>query len=343
MNIPILIPAYQPNEKLLELVDELINIGFLHIIIVNDGSNIECNPIFEKLGKIKECHVMKHIVNLGKGRALKTGLNYIYLNFPETIGLVTADADGQHRPIDIFRIAQTLIDNPNKLVLGVRNFDKKVPIRSLLGNILTKHVFAFLTGKNISDTQTGLRGIPKEFIPLFIKLKGEGYEYEMDMLISTKSHNIQIIEEKIATVYIKNNKSSHFNPFFDSMKIYFLLLRFSFSSLFASFIDFIVFTITYLFSRNIFLSILFARFISGTINFLINKNLVFQNKENIFSPLFKYGVTLIVIGGISYISIEYVNTHFGINVIMAKIIIEILLFLASFEIQRDLVFSRSEV
>jgi len=125
MNIPVLIPAYNPDEVLYKVVHSLIDLDFKDIIIVDDGSKPECEPIFEKLEKMEQCHVLKHAVNSGKGRALKTGLNYFYLNFPNSSGIVTADADGQHQPRDILKVANILSENPGKLIMGVRKIGTK--------------------------------------------------------------------------------------------------------------------------------------------------------------------------------------------------------------------------
>jgi glycosyltransferase involved in cell wall biosynthesis len=88
MGIPVLIPAYKPTENLLNIAESLISLGCQNIIIVNDGSGPEFAPIFEKLRVLPQCHVLEHAVNLGKGRALKTGFNHIYLKFREARGIL---------------------------------------------------------------------------------------------------------------------------------------------------------------------------------------------------------------------------------------------------------------
>ncbi len=343
MNIPVLIPAYNPDDVLGKVVHSLIQLNFKDIIIVNDGSKPECEPIFEKLEKIEQCHVLRHAVNSGKGRALKTGLNYFYLNFPNSSGIVTADADGQHQPQDILKVAKTLKDNPNKLVLGVRKLGRKIPFRSLFGNTLTRVVFSLVIGRKISDTQSGLRGLPRSEVPHLLKVTGERYEYEINMLILTKVRSIDIIEEPIETIYIEENISSHFNPLFDSMRIYFQLLRFAFSSLLASFFDFIVFTITFKLTSNIMVSLLIGRFIIGSLlNYIINKRLVFRSKTGVFPSLLKYYLALVVMSLLSWVLIKMVVIQMGVKVIIAKVLVETLLFVLSFSIQREFVFLNKE-
>ena len=342
-SIPILIPSYNPDHRLLELVDALIGEGIKHIIIVNDGSGEESNSIFNKLEILESCTVLKHAVNCGKGRALKTGLNYFYLHFPGSPGVVTADSDGQHQPADILKIVNALSEHQGKFIMGVRKMGQKVPFRSLFGNVLTRFVFSFMVGKKISDTQSGLRGIPRPLVPQLLKVKGERYEYEINMLILTKKQSMDIIEKSIDTIYIEENKSSHFNPFFDSMKIYFQLLRFAFSSLIAAFFDFIVFTITFDLTANIILSLLTGRFLVGSmLNFIINKRLVFRTKGQVVSSLLKYYLALVIMSVLTYLLMNLAIERLGLKVIIAKILVETVLFAFSFSIQREFVFLNKE-
>jgi putative flippase GtrA len=338
INIPILIPAYNPDEALWRVVDGLIGLGFKDLIIVDDGSIPGCEPIFARLAQMKECHFLRHAINLGKGRALKTGLNYFYLHFPHSPGLVTADADGQHQPADILKVAAALTENPAKLVIGARQMSGKVPFRSLFGNVLTRFVFSSLVGKKIADTQSGLRGIPRAFIPHILALKGERYEYEINMLISTKIQGVKIIEMPIDTIYIEDNKASHFNPLVDSMRIYFLLFRFLFSSFFSAVIDLIVFITVYRLSASILAGITAARSVSGTVNFFINKKVVFKAKSNLYLTLLKYVLVLVIRGGLSYMLIYNGSYYLHIDVTGAYIVVESSLFIINFAIQRDFVF-----
>lgn len=337
MNITVLIPAYNPERPLLHLVETLLKRDFGPIVVVNDGSNPSCGDLFDQLSVMNRCHVLHHAVNLGKGRALKTGLNYCFIHFPEALGIVTADADGQHLPEDVCKVAEAFLDHPRSLVLGARTFAKGIPLRNLLGNLITRYVFRLLVGGKISDTQSGLRCLPMHFVPELLRLEGERYEYEINMLIVANKKRILIREVKIATVYLENNRSSHFNPLIDSMRIYFLLLRFSLSSLLAASIDFLIFSGLFLVSRNILTSLILARMVSGGVNFIVNKNLVFHSRQRSLAPLVKYFVLAVTLAGLSFISIRTL-ADFGMNVIAAKIVAESVLFFGSFAIQREFLF-----
>ena len=225
MNAAVLIPSYNPDENLLKVVEGLVQGHFDHIIIVNDGSKPECALIFNQLEKIPQCHILTHPTNCGKGRALKTGLNYYYTHFPDSDGIVTADSDGQHLPADIQRVSEELTKKTGQLILGVRKMGRHVPFKSLFGNVLTRFVFRLVTGKRISDTQSGLRGLPRSLVPQLLKIPGERYEYEINMLSWAAVNSIQIMEIPIDTIYIEGNKRSHFKPFSDSLRIYSHLFR----------------------------------------------------------------------------------------------------------------------
>jgi glycosyltransferase involved in cell wall biosynthesis len=339
IDIPVLIPSYNPDNRLFELVKALIRNDVKYIIIIDDGSIPACETIFKKLEALNECTVLRHAVNYGKGRALKTGLNHFYLNFSRSPGIVTADGDGQHLVGDILKVAGALQENPDKLVLGVRKLNRGIPFRSLFGNVLTRFFFSLLIGKRVSDTQSGLRGLPRSLVTHLLKTRGERYEYEINMLILTKVKGVDILEEKIDTIYIENNRASHFNPLFDSMRIYFQLLRFAFSSLLAAFFDFAIFTTVFKLTSNILLSMLVGRFIVGSmLNYIINKRLVFRSKAGIFSSLFKYYLALLLLSFLSWLLIKMVVIQMGVRVISSKILVESLLFMLSFCIQREFVF-----
>jgi glycosyltransferase involved in cell wall biosynthesis len=337
-DVVVLIPAYQPDEKLLAVVADLLAEGFARIVVVDDGSAAECLPVFARLQCHPQCTLLAHAVNLGKGRALKTGLNHIALTAPGAAGVVTVDADGQHLAADVARVAAAFLERPDALVLGSRRFGRDVPLRSLLGNVVTCGVFRFLVGKKLADTQSGLRCFPLRLVPQFLQLEGERYEYEMNMLIA--AHETACIREVgISTVYIEDNRSSHFSPLVDSMKIYFLLLRFSFSSVFTSVIDFLVFALAYALSTSVLLSIVVARLVSGIVNFTLNRSLVFHSSDRVVVAVLKYYALLVLLGAAAYLAIQAL-AEAGVNVIVAKLLAESLLFLVSFSVQRSIIFTR---
>lgn len=337
MTIIALIPAYNPDAQLIALVEGLLRSLSARIIVIDDGSSPASAQTFARLEELPGCEVLRHAVNLGKGRALKTGFNHCLVNVPDLAGVITIDADGQHLAEDVRKVVAAFLADPRALVIGARTFAAGVPLRSRFGNLLTRRIFRLLVGGRLTDTQSGLRCIPADLLPSLIALDGERYEYEMNMLIHAHKRGVVMSEVPIATVYLDNNRSSHFNPLLDSMKIYFLLLRFSFSSLFAGSIDFILFSLVYLLREDILTAMVVARLVSGGVNFMVNRSLVFHDREHPLRPLGKYFLLFITLAVLSYVSIRAL-ADLGINVILAKVLVESLLFLASFTIQRDFIF-----
>lgn len=226
MGIVVLIPAYRPDSNLLEVVSGLASTGaFDGILVVDDGSGADHMQLFERIRPIGGVHLLRHHVNLGKGAALKTGMRFALDTYPDLQGIVTADADGQHRPSDISRVGRRFQEHPDALVLGTRRFEGTVPLRSRIGNVITRFVFRVLVGWSLHDTQTGLRAVPAALARDLLGLRSERYEFETEMLVLAARSGRRYVEEPIETVYIERNAGSHFRPFRDSLRIYLCLLR----------------------------------------------------------------------------------------------------------------------
>ena len=219
--IPVVIPSYEPDQRLLDLLKDLISEKLTNILIIDDGSASSYQSIFQEAEKLG-ARVIHHKINLGKGAALKTALSYCMENIQDFIGLVTADSDGQHTPRAIGDVMERLWCASDSLVLGSRDFDlPNVPEKSRIGNVGTNMIIKVLYNKTLKDTQTGLRGIPKSFIPKLLELKGNRFEYEMQMLQCAFINNINIEEVPIETVYdSRENHATHFRPIKDTLEIY---------------------------------------------------------------------------------------------------------------------------
>lgn len=338
-DVPILIPAYKPGESLPDLVRALVDLGAANIVVVDDGSGPEYRDIFQR-SLLPGVQLVEHAVNLGKGAALKTGLNFALVKFPACPGVVTADADGQHHPEDILQVAARLAEHPEALVMGVRSFGERVPLRSRLGNDVTRILLRLVLGQNLADTQTGLRGVPASLIPHLLRLTSAGYEFELDMLIACKHQDCPILQCPIRTIYIEGNKSSHFHPIFDSMRIYFLLLRFSVLSILTAAIDNAVFVLTLPHTRSIAQSQVAGRFVGMVFNYLGARRVVFHSRQRHAVVLPKYVFLVVVNGILSYALIQLFIRLLGLGAVPAKLTAEGLLFIANFAILRDFVFTR---
>jgi len=249
------------------------------IVVVDDGSGPEYRDVFATVAAMPGVQVVRHATNLGKGAALKTGIDHALRVFPGLIGIVTADADGQHRPEDIEAVARTLLSQPAALVLGCRAFGGGVPLRSRLGNIATRVIVYALLGRKLIDTQTGLRGIPSSLLTRLLEVESNGYEFELEMLIAARRLSVPIVELPIRTIYEAGNQSSHFNPVIDSMKIYFVLLRFSSVSLMTAALDNLVYIVAWRHTANILGAQVAGRVLAVAFNYWMVRRSVFHERQ----------------------------------------------------------------
>lgn len=355
--ISIVIPAYEPDEKLIGTMKELVESGFCDIIVVDDGSNEGCKNIFDIVEQTKECTLLRHPVNRGKGAALKTAIAYFLESRKDKRALVTVDADGQHLVKDIESVSRAVLES-RKVVLGVRNFsESNVPMRSVLGNRITAAVFRLFFGMKIRDTQTGLRAFPKEYLPEMLEVEGERYEYETNVLLLMNRLRIPYEQVDISTVYIEENKSSHFRVVRDSLRIYALILKYLFSSLMASFIDVFVFYLLKRVPILVFIPIpltysatICARIISSLVNYGINAKHVFKADANkmTFIKYYMLAVVQLIVSATLVFIVEHVlciSSPLLSTVI--KAVVDTILFFFSFRIQHKWVFnnkvSREEI
>ena len=222
----ILIPAYEPDDKLIKLVSTLSKDDF-DIVVVDDGSGSIYKDIFNRCCEYAK--VISYEKNKGKGYALKTGLKYIKDNYKDLYIIVTMDCDGQHTIEDAKKLINECIKDRNTLYLGKRIRNGKIPIRSRIGNMITRFIYRITTGIDIYDTQSGLRVFSDKLINYMIDIEGNRFEYEMNVLLNCARDKIKIKEIEIETIYIDNNSGSHFNRIKDSYRIYKNIVKFWFN------------------------------------------------------------------------------------------------------------------
>lgn len=309
----IVIPAYEPNHLLAELIDKLNQYFTGHkMIVVDDGSKDK--DIFSIVEKKENVIVLHHDQNRGKGAALKTGFHYIQ-NMEGNHIIVTADSDGQHKPEDIYRVYNFYKRYNYGIVLGSRKFDCDIPARSAFGNNAARFLLRLCEGKRLNDTQTGLRAFGNELLPFLTKIEGNRYEYEMTMLTLASMQNIAIHEIAIETIYIDNNSSSHFRPVRDFSRICSVILKYTLP-LFVSILIYILgFIFMYLqFKRTeslapyrFELAIAFSMIFAWLMNLLMHltglfngNRYIFKNKRKILFYLLGSILLMGVLYGISY-------------------------------------------
>ena len=299
--VSVVLPSLDPDEKLHLVIDGLLEYGFTDIILVNDGSKPENLHYFEDEAAAHPdvIHLLHHEVNKGKGAALKNAFNWFLRNRPEGVGVVTVDGDNQHHPADTRACAEHMMET-GRLTLGCRDFNQAdVPARSSFGNKTTSAIFKIFVGMTISDTQTGLRAISREDLEYIATIPGDRFEYETNMLLGMKQQGIPFDEVKIRTVYIEENKSSHFHPIRDSWRIYKLILRhffkYTLSSLASAVVDTVAYTVLTVLLRSFLKDFALtavagvgARVISSLLNFFMNKKLVFQSNVSTSKAMLRY-------------------------------------------------------
>lgn len=353
MKTAILIPAYKPSEALVTLARELTARDY-PVVVVDDGSGDEFQPIFDTVSEFAT--VLKQYPNQGKGAALKNGIRYIKDTAIDCDAIVTADADGQHTIPDIQRIIDKL-SSEGGFVIGARKFEGEVPLRSRFGNSVTKLVFRIAAGKKCSDTQTGLRGFTRELFETMLSIKGNRYEYEMNVLMYTAQNGIPIKEISTETVYENNNESSHFRAIVDSYRIYkiiFLnsfLIKYGLSAIFCFLLDFGIlslcksvifktetaYLLTFALSTTV-LSTLIARLISSPINYLINRMIVFRSNANKAASFLGYVLlaasVIVVKMFLMWLLVDVLHIFYA----LANIVVEVVLFISNFLIQKLIIF-----
>ena len=335
----VLIPSYEPNERLTALVTELRAADpRIRILVVDDGSGDRYATIFERT-QLAGASVISHTTNRGKGAALRTGFSWIRDHARGDV-IVTADADGQHTVQDILAVAARTDPDGTSLVLGCRAFDGDVPLRSRAGNAFARRLFRLTAGWSLSDTQTGLRGVPPAMLEWLLEVPGDRFEYEQRVLLGLARAGFDAVEVEIETVYLEQNESSHFRPVVDSIRVMAPMLTFAASSLAGFLIDAVALFVLQALTGALIPSIIGARIISASANFALNRRVVFmrRGREHLTRQIVSYGVLAAILLASNIAWMEFL-TSVGLPLWLAKIITELALFALSFRAQKNAVFS----
>lgn len=356
--VAVILPSLNPDHRFLEVAEGLVNAGFAHIVVVDDGSDEAHRKWFDAVRAYPQCHVLVHEVNKGKGRALKDAMAYVHESLPQLSGVVTIDGDGQHLLGDIIACGDRMLAEGDKVVMGCRDFSlPDVPPRSVAGNRFTAAMFRICYGIRITDTQTGLRAIPAAYLERFSQIEGERFEYETNMLLQMKRMGISFVEQPIETVYDKEEYSSHYNALKDSWRIFKVMAKFLLSSGAAFLVDTAIFYVLMkLFGERMgtfapTFSLVAARVVSSFVNFNANKTFVFQNKGNYKRSMVRYYILcviqLIINAALTNGLVALASRAIGhslpaILATLIQIAVMTVLFFISYPIQREWVFSEKK-
>ncbi len=226
--ILIVIPSYNPNFLLVDTIKDLNSFDKtknLKKIVVNDGSERGLE-FYSEILKQPQITVLRHSKNLGKGTAIKTGIQHVLDQEPTVQWLITVDSDGQHKGRDVCALIDDITDDPLRAQIGVRLLSSKdTPIRSYIGNLFMRKIFFLLYRFELKDTQSGLRVYPRNAFDLMLKLKSLRYDFEMDAITVLLLNKFHFHQTPISTIYLNKNSSSHFKPITDSVKVVWILFK----------------------------------------------------------------------------------------------------------------------
>jgi glycosyltransferase involved in cell wall biosynthesis len=339
LTVIVLIPAYEPGGTLSQLVRELrASESVPQVVVVDDGSGAAYAGEFDAARRAG-ASVLSYPVNRGKGFALRTGVAHILEHFPGEV-VVCADSDGQHRVADILRVARRAEESDGAIVLGGRRFVGDVPVRSRLGNSVSRLAFRAVAGVRVHDTQTGLRGYPRHLLAWMLSIAGDRFEYELNLLLDAAATGIPMIEVEVATVYLRNNAASHFRPIVDSVRVLRPLMAFGASSFGAFLLDLAALQVIFALTGSLLIAVVGARVVSGTVNFLVNRYLVFRSRSTpVRSHALRYLALALAIVTASYVMLGAL-TALGMALVPAKIVTDVTLYVLSFQVQRLVIFAR---
>lgn len=346
----LVIPAFNPAFALVGLLERIVSLWRGPIVVVDDGSfDAQAPAIFSRVSELG-CTVIPHERNRGKGAALKTAFSWILGTMDEPcLGVVTADADGQHELDDILAVRDALAEDPSKLVLGSRDFSSGgAPARSRIGNRVMAGAMRLFFGVRLADTQTGLRGIPYELLPRLLDVSGDAYEYETNMLVEAHRARVDIVEVPIRTVYENGNETSSFNPFLDSLRIAAVFIKYAISSAASSVVDLLAFSLLNVVFSNLGFGLLsiavatcVARVISGVVNFAVNRRLVFRCGDG--RAALRYATLWVSCMCASAFFVTLLNMAASVvPTLIIKIVVDVALFFANYRIQEAWVFVDGE-
>ena len=340
--VAVVIPALDPPPSLSTLIRTLAaDPGVARIIVVDDGSGESFRTVFQDLAATPRTTVLRHPRNLGKGAALKTAFDHIWQHCQDVTTVVTADADGQHLAADILRVAKAGIEAPDSLVLGVRDVGANAPLRSRFGNTFTRLFYRLLIGQQVQDTQTGLRAVPRAWLPTLTEISGSGYEYELNVLIHCRQASLSVVEVPVTTVYLDGNRASHFRPLLDSWRVFAVLLRFAGVSLASTIVDNVVFVAALSAGLGQPRALGLARLLSAGVNYPLVKHWVFRQSARELKTLGPYVALLAVNILAAQVAIRALQDLAGLPAPASKILWEVLCFLPNYVLQRDFVFRSS--
>lgn len=341
----VVIPAYQPDTRLVDLIKQLREKTAYPIVVVDDGSSSGCAEVFREIEQT--CTVLRHSLHMGRGRAIKTALTYAVTAYPQEPGIVVAEADGSFTVSQILEVSDTFREHPEAFVIGARRYRDKGPLRCRLSDTLFRYVFAFAGGAKLWDARSGLRAFSLSRVPELLDCSGDGAEYDVSVLLDCRQNHVPILEVPLDTVRSDPRPGDHSLRQF--IRVYSALFKYTGVAILSFLVDYLLFRLFYIILSGTNFSALVgisavrignvaARVLSSTLNFTLNRQLVFKDKGNLLVSALKYYAVVVFILLINTCLLMFLNEICGIPAEIAKLITEAVLFTASLLLQRVFVF-----
>ena len=339
-----IVTIYYETPQTIKLCSRLGELGAENIVVVCDGCELSFD--FENELISLGCHLIKLKEKHGKGYSIREGIKFAHDKLYHIDGYITADADGQHRAEDVIKVSRALELRPDTLIIGKRDMKRSgAAIHLRFFNKFASTYFKIVTGVNCKDALSGLRGIPAELYDLIMETKGNRYDFEMNFLTRCADRKVPFYNVNILSVYSKD-QVSNYRIFRDTYLIYITPLRFATASFGCAVIDVILFTLlTYLMPAslvwNVAIATVLARIISGGINFIINRKMIFKNDGKAHKQAERFFILFFCIMILSMVFVSLLS-FVPIPVTVIKIIVDLLLWTVNYTVQRKWVFKEGK-
>ncbi|RAP53488.1 MAG: dolichyl-phosphate mannose synthase [Methanosphaera sp. rholeuAM270] len=197
-NIYIILSCYNEEETLEEVVTGLVERGF-KVLIIDDGSKDKSPVIARELVKrfAPNVYHYRHIINVGLGGAIKTGIQAALSHGADI--MITFDADGQHNPDDLYNMYPPLQDGIADVVIASRDFSD-MPTGRRFGNTVMNYITYFFQGKMVTDSQSGLRAFTASAARK-LQLKSPQYGVSSEIIGEINRRKLRMLEVPMTTIY----------------------------------------------------------------------------------------------------------------------------------------------
>jgi len=218
----VLIPAYN-EAKSLPVVIQAVQRKGLRVLVVDDGS---ADSTFS-VAQSQNAEVLKNPVNMGKGKTLQRGIEYLLHQHPDVDALITMDADGQHDPAEIDGFLRARRAG-GAFIVGNRMHDPfGMPWIRVRTNKLMSWAISALCRQRIPDTQCGFRLIGKEVLQK-VCIETDKFEVETELLLKTARQGFPVISIPIRSIYT-GGRVSNIRPFADTLRFFKFLILWHFA------------------------------------------------------------------------------------------------------------------